>query len=387
MRRAGGGASVIKVLYLIDTMICAGTQTHIANMVRGHDRDRFAPGLLCLQGKGPLGERLEAEGYPVGALGLERIYGPAAARACARYVARLRREAIDVVHAYLFSAQVFGVPPARLAGVPLVLAGRRAVGAYWTARKYRIARRFSNAFAHLHVGNSAAVRDYVVGEERVPPSRVRIVYNGVDAERFRPPDGGRGGRGSVTVGYIGSLTRVKGVDILLRAARLAVASFPRLRVRIVGDGPSPARRADEGDTDERLKSLAGELGIAGAVEFAGGTEMVEEELRRMDIFVMPSISEGMSNAVLEAMASGLPVVASGSGGNLEVVGDGATGFLFPVGDDAALAGRIAALARDARMRGAMGEAGRRRVLERFTVGRMVSEMEALYLEGLGGRGR
>mgnify|MGYP002682080246 CR=1 FL=1 len=259
---------MIKVLYLVDTMICAGTQTHIANMVRGHDRGRFTPGLLCLQEKGPLGERLEAEGYPVGALGLDRIYGPAAARACARYVARLRREAIDVVHAYLFSAQVFGVPPARLAGVPLVLAGRRAVGAYWTARKYRIARRFSNAFAHLHVGNSAAVRDYVVGEEGVPPSRVRIVYNGVDAERFSPPDGGRGGRGSVTVGYIGSLTRVKGVDILLRAARRAVASFPRLRVRIVGDGPPPARRADEGDTDERLKALAGELGIAGAVEQA-----------------------------------------------------------------------------------------------------------------------
>lgn len=378
---------MIRVLYLIDTMAYAGTQTHIANMMRGHDRARFSPRLLCLQEKGALGERLEAEGFPVEALGLRRIYGLAAVRACARYAACLKRERIDVVHAYLFSAQVFGIPPARLAGVPLVLAGRRAIGVYWTAPKYRLARRFSNAFTHLQVGNSEAVREYIVREEGVPRERVRIVYNGVDAARFSPPAGGRAGRAAVTVGYVGSLTRVKGVDVLLRAARRAADGVPGLKVRIVGEGPLAARRADEGDTDARLKALARELALDGTVEFAGGSETVEEELRRMDIFVMPSLSEGMSNAVLEAMASGLPVVASGSGGNREVVADGETGLLFPVGDDAALAERLAALARDARMREAMGDAGRRRVLERFTVGRMVSEMESLYMEGLGGRER
>jgi glycosyltransferase involved in cell wall biosynthesis len=107
----------------------------------------------------------------------------------------------------------------------------------------------------------------------------------------------------------------------------------------------------------------------------------------MDLFVMPSLSEGMSNAVLEAMAAGLPVVATGSGGNREVVGDGETGFLFPVGDDRACAERILVLARDGDRRRAMGAAGRARVLERFTVERMVSEMEAVYMEGLKGRAR
>lgn len=386
VRRGEGRGAVIRVLYLIDTMAYAGTQTHIANMLRGHDRSRFSPRLLCLQEKGALGARLEAEGFPVEAFGLRRIYGPAAARACLRYLAYLRREAIDVVHAYLFSAQAFGIPPARLAGVPLVLAGRRAIGVYWTARKYRLARRLSNACAHLQVGNSEAVKEFIVREEGVPPGRVRIVYNGVDAERFSPPPGGtRRGNEGITVGYVGSLTRVKGVDVLLRAARRALDECPGMRVRIVGEGPLEARRVDEGDTDARLKALARELGFEDRVEFAGGSERVEEELRRMDLFVMPSISEGMSNAVLEAMAAGLPVLATGSGGNREVVEEGVTGSLFPVGDDRALAERIVALVRDGERRRAMGEAGRERVRGRFTVERMVSAMEALYLEGLGGR--
>lgn len=376
---------MINVLYLIDTMAYAGTQTHVANMIRGHDRSRFNPRLCCLQEKGVLGVRLEEEGVSVEAFGLRRIYGPAAARACLRYISSLRRDRIDVVHAYLFSAQAFGVLPARLAGVPLVIAGRRALGVYWTARKYRLARRLSNAFAHLQVGNSNAVREFIAREEGVPPGKIRIVYNGVDAKRFSPGSGPRG-TGGVTVGYVGSLTRVKGVDVLLRATRRALDEFPGLRVRVVGEGPLAARRSYEGDTDASLRALAGGLGLGDRVEFAGASDRPEDEFRRMDIFVMPSISEGMSNAVLEAMATGLPVLASASGGNREVIADGETGALFPVGDDRALAKGILALARDAVRRRRMGEAGRRRVLERFTLERMVSGMEFVYLQGLG-RGR
>ena len=117
---------MIRVLYAVDTMAYAGTQTHIAAMIRGHDRTRFLPRLLCLQEKGALGARLEAEGVPVEAYGLKRIYDCAAAREGLRLAAFLRRERIDVLHAYLFAAQAFCVPPARLAGVPLVVAGRRA---------------------------------------------------------------------------------------------------------------------------------------------------------------------------------------------------------------------------------------------------------------------
>ena len=376
---------MINVLYLIDTMAYAGTQTHVANMIRGHDRSRFNPRLCCLQEKGVLGVRLEEEGVSVEAFGLRRIYGPAAARACLRYISSLRRDRIDVVHAYLFSAQAFGVLPARLAGVPLVIAGRRALGVYWTAWKYRLARRLSNAFAHLQVGNSNAVREFIAREEGVPPEKIRIVYNGVDAKRFSPGSGPRG-TGGVTVGYVGSLTRVKGVDVLLRATRRVLDEFPGLRVRVVGEGPLAARRSYEGDTDASLRALAGRLGLGDRVEFAGVSDRPEDEFRRMDIFAMPSISEGMSNAVLEAMATGLPVLASASGGNREVIADGETGALFPVGDDRALAKGILALARDAVRRRRMGEAGRRRVLERFTLERMVSEMEFVYLQGLG-RGR
>ena len=379
---------MIRVLYAVDTMAYAGTQTHIAAMIRGHDRTRFLPRLLCLQEKGALGARLEAEGVPVEAYGLKRIYDCAAAREGLRLAAFLRRERIDVLHAYLFAAQAFCVPPARLAGVPLVVAGRRAAGVYWTARRDPLAPRVSNALAHLQVANSEAVKEYLVRREGVPPGRIRIVYNGVDAKRFSPaPAPEDRGPGELTVGYVGSLTRVKGVDLLLRAARRALDEFPGLKVRIVGEGPLEARRAYEGDTGASLKALARELGLGRCVEFAGGTERPEDEFKRMDLFVMASLSEGMSNAVLEAMASGLPVIATASGGNREVVEEGKTGLLFPVGDDRALSERILAFARDAGRRRRMGEAGRRRALERFTLERMVAGMETVYLDGLRERGR
>ncbi|MDD5557262.1 MAG: glycosyltransferase [bacterium] len=376
---------MIRVLHLIDSMACGGTQTHVANMVRGHDASRFSPSVLCLQEKGALGERLEGEGWPVVSLGLRRIYGVSAARSYPRYVRFLVRERIDVVHAYLFAGQAYGVPGARLAGVPLVIAGRRSVGVYWRAARYRAVRAATNRLAHLHVANAEAVREFVVREEGVPPEKVRVVYNGVDTARFRPGPGGGGEE--VVAGYVGSLTRVKGVDVLIRALPLALAREPRLRVVLHGAGPGEARRRYEGSTDERLRALVRDLGVEGRVTFAGPTDRPEEAMRRMDLFVMPSVAEGMSNAVLEAMASGLPVIASDGGGNREVVEEGANGLLFPSGDERLLADRMAALARDREGRLAMGREGRRRALERFTIGGMVARMERLYEDELARRGR
>jgi glycosyltransferase involved in cell wall biosynthesis len=375
---------MINVLYLIDTMAYGGTQTHIASMLRGHDRRRFNPFLLCLQQKGSLGEQLEAEGFSVTSYGLKRIYALRAARSYPRYIGFLRGKRIDVVHAYLFAGQAYGIPGARIAGVPLVIAGRRAVGVYWTAAKYRAVRMVTNRLAHLHVGNSLAVRDFVIHQEGIPGEKVRVVYNGIDASRFHPA-AVAGGRGGVTVGYMGSLTRVKMLDVLLKAMSIAAREQPGLRAVICGEGPGEARRWYEGETDRALTALAEALALTDRVTFTGPVARPEEAMRGMDIFVMPSVSEGMSNAVIEAMATGIPVIASDSGGNREVVLEGSTGRLFPPGDERRLAALILELARDAGARQAMGRAGRARALDLFTVRRMVEEMEAVYEGGLAGR--
>ena len=328
---------------------------------------------------------MESEGYPVFAYGLKRIYAFQAARSYPRFISYLRRERVDVVHAYLFAAQMYGVPAARLAGVPLVIAGRRAIGVYWTAPRYRMVRRLTNSLCHLHVGNSLAVKEFIMREEGVPEEKIRIVYNGIDVNRFSPREAGGGSR-PPTVGYVGNLTQVKRVDLLLRAARRILPEFPELRVLIAGEGPGEARRSYEGATDMNIRGLTRELGLGARVVFMGRRERVEEDMRQMDIFVMPSQSEGMSNATLEAMGVGLPVIATASGGNCEVVVHGRTGYLFPPGDEARLAELMSELLRDAVARRAMGRAGRERVLERFTLKGMVTAMERVYREGLEGRG-
>lgn len=378
---------MIRVLYVIDSMLFAGTQRHIAGMLRGHDTSRFRPYLLCLQKKGPLGEELEQEGYPVTAYGLKRIYAWQAMRTYPRYLSFLRREKIDVVHAYLFAAQVFAIPGARLAGVPLVIAGRRDTGKYWTEPRYARVRRVSNFLSHLQIANADAVKDFIVAGEKISPDKVRVVYNGVDAERFSPaasPAAGEEGR-PLTIGYAGSLIRMKEVDVMLKASARVLGSCPAARVRIVGGGPSEELHRREGETDERLRSLAKKLGVGDRVQFVGSRAHVEEEMRMMDIFVFPSLLEGMSNAILEAMATGLPVIAADSGGNRELVREGETGYLFPPGDERRLAELMRDLLTNGEKRRSMGRAARERVLDRFTTRRMVEEMERVYLEELGKR--
>ena len=376
---------MIRVLYIIDSMFFAGAQNHIASMIRGHDKNRFRPYLLCLQEKGPLGEELEAEGYPVAAYGLKRVYALQAACSYMRFIPFLTRERIDVVHAYLFSAQIYGIPPSRMAGVPLVIAGRRDSGKYWRAPRYLLARKFANSFSHIQIANAHAVKEFVVREEGVSPDKVKIVANGIDASRFSPREDAvdRVERQALTVGYVGSLTRVKQVEVLLKAARRILPACPRLRVRIVGGEPVTTQRLREGRTDLWLRTIASELGLGDHVVFTGARTGVQKELKEMDIFVMPSILEGMSNALLEAMATGLPVIATDSGGNRELVDEGNTGYLFPLGDDQKLGELMLDLLGSEEKRRALGRAARQRVMEQFTVQRMVAEMERAYLEGLG----
>ncbi|MGH8595830.1 MAG: glycosyltransferase, partial [Gammaproteobacteria bacterium] len=185
------------------------------------------------------------------------------------------------------------------------------------------------------------------------------------------------GSGVVRIGTVGRLQQVKDQATLLRAFAALCAALPtdrsRLRLLIVGDGPLL------GD----LRALAISLGIADAVWFPGALDTIPEVLRAMDIFVLPSLNEGISNTLLEAMASGLPVVATAVGGNLELVEDGVCGRFFQPGDHLGLAQLLAEYAADPASRGDHGRAARNAVLNKFSLEAMVASYEAIYDRVLG----
>lgn len=246
-------------------------------------------------------------------------------------------------------------------------------------RKYLLFRRLMRFFVHRYIAVSRDLERWLVERVGVPASRVTQIYNGVDHQRFSPgsvkplallPQQWREAGDILVVGTVGRLTPVKDQQLLLRAAALLREAQPghRLRVLLVGDGP----------LRESLQALAGELGIRDVLWMAGDRDDVPELLQLMDIFVLPSLGEGISNTVLEAMASGLPVVATAVGGNLELVEEGVSGRLVPSGDAAALRDALAALLVDDDLRARCGERAREFVSSRFDWDRTVHEYKGIY---------
>jgi glycosyltransferase involved in cell wall biosynthesis len=213
-----------------------------------------------------------------------------------------------------------------------------------------------------------------MNRDGIEPSRVWTVHNGLDLCRFER-EGSVGqfehlGKGAgVTIGVVANLRPEKGHLVFLDAARRLRDRYPDARFLIVGEGP--IRR--------QIEDRVAELGLNASVQMMGAVTNIPSVLRTMDIIVLPSLSnEGFPNAVMEAMAAGLPVVATDTGGTRELVQDGFTGYLIPPGDWTALSDRIGILCESAEARQKMGEAGRQRVVKGFTVERMARRFEALY---------
>jgi len=221
---------------------------------------------------------------------------------------------------------------------------------------------------------------YLVQRIGIAPARITQIYNGVDTVRFAPSAGvardvfpaGFAPPGTVVIGTVGRVQPVKDHATLLRAFAALAGSEPalaeRARLVIVGDGPLLAQ----------TRALAATLGIDDATWFAGNRSDVPALLRALDVFALPSLNEGVSNTILEAMASGVPVVASAVGGNVELVDGEATGLLVPAGDSDALAGALLRYLRDTPLRLAHGRQARAVVTERFSLHAMVAGYADVY---------
>jgi len=220
-------------------------------------------------------------------------------------------------------------------------------------------------------------RQAEIERARVSPDKVVTIYNGVQTNEFAAlaaRAAARGRRafgipaGAPLVGAVGRLHRQKGFTDLITALAQVREHLPAVRLLLVGDGEL------RGD----LEAHAQALGLSEVVTFAGLRTDIPEILAELDLFALPSLWEGLPNVVLEAMAAGLPVVATAVGGTPEVVVDGVSGLLVPPHDPAALAEALVFLLRDPGMRRKIGQAGRKRVGQCFSVGQMVRKTEDLY---------
>jgi L-malate glycosyltransferase len=342
-----------------------GTERQMSELVRRLDPRRWQVHVGCFRAEGPWLDRVREAApvteFHVGSLRSAQTLGRA--KTFARWCSERN---IAVLHTVDLPSNIFGQPAAALARVPVRIANRREVNPGRAVHEL-IAQRIGYACAHGVVANcgAAAAR---LRREGVPSRKISIVPNGLDLEAYVP----REPSGVVRrVATVANLRREKGHDVLLQAAAIVVRQFPDARFDLVGAGPELAM----------LRAQAEALGLGNAVSFLGHCEDVPARLAVADLFVHPSRSEAFPNAVLEAMAIGLPTIASAVGGLLEVIEHGRTGALVPPGDPVALACEINRLMADPARAAQLGAAARTHALT-FSFTRMVAAFEQIYLTKL-----
>ncbi len=279
-------------------------------------------------------------------------------------------------------------PVARLAGVSRCIHGEHGWDVFdpgGTRRKYRALRRLSSPAINRFVAVSAELERWLIASVGIPAAKVLRICNGVDTERFRPPST-RGYRALLAERFppdalvFGSVTRFSAIKDPLNLVRAflearAAPGGARLRLLMIGDG---ALRGE-------AQALLREAGAADAAWLPGSRDDIPELLREIDVFVLGSLREGISNTILEAMATGLPVIATATGGNGELVVPEVSGLLVPPGSSTALAHAILRYAQEDGLRRAHAEAARLRAVQQFSLERMLSDYATLYAECAAGR--
>jgi glycosyltransferase involved in cell wall biosynthesis len=367
----------IRLLKFLAFLAIGGSERQVLNIRAGLDSSRFDLHMGCF---GCLNEQIAVDlsGTPIEMYKIGKLYGVRAIKECFRLASYLRQHRIDIVHAYNFYANVFALPAARLAKVPVVLASIRDTGENLTARQRAVNKIFCG-LADRIVVNAEAIKRVLV-EDGYQANRIAVIPNGIVC----PPLRSTGDRAlhhefgllanDVLIGVVSRIARGKGLEYLLEAAPEVVSRIPLAKFLIIGDNSfNPEYR-------EELKRQTVKLGLQNHVIFTGFRLDVPNILSSLAVSVLPSLNEGLSNSLLESMAAAVPVVATDVGGNPEVVVDGVTGFLVPARNPGALAEAICRVLRTPGMGQAFGQAGRRRVLEHFSNERMIRNVERLYGE-------
>lgn len=362
-----------EVFLMVNTLETGGSERQFAALAGGLDPERLSIRLGCLRNKGTFGEGLSglAEFSPGGSL-----LGLPSQRARLALRRHLREHDVAVAHSFDFYSNLMLIPAARLAGVRAVIGSHRQLGDLMSGPQFW-AQRFMFQFCDRVVCNSRAAARYL-SRSGLPESSLAVISNGLPDMAFgevepalpRVP-------GVLRVGMIARMNDpAKNHAAFVRVAAKVAQRYPQAEFVFVGDGPLRA------GLEERVRAL----GLGRRVVFLGDRRDIFEILAALDVSVLTSLSESLSNVIMESMAAGVPVVAARIGGNPELVRDGAAGFLVPSGDDEAFAAALGKLLENGGLRARLGARAKSEAKSRFSLRNVCTQYEKLYREVLAQKG-
>src|SRR5580658_4884022 len=357
----------IPVLLMVRELNLGGSERQMAEIAKALDRSRFDPRVGCFRPAGLRADDLRAAGVPIVHFPVPSL---ASVKGALHIAAYIREQNIQLVHTFDTPANLYGVPAARFAGSAVVLSSQRVDRVLWPAWQ-RHGLRLIDRMVDGIVVNCEFLRRHLRDAEKAPAGLIHLCYNGIDTHAFQAEPNARTDAlraAALVVGVVCGLRPEKGLDTLLDAFAAVHGLVPGMKLAIVGSGSCLAN----------LQDRARALGVLRDCIFEPATPRVADWLHAIDIFVLPSLSEALSNSLMEAMACGCCPIASRVGGNPELIEDGARGLLFPPGDAAGLAAALRELILNPDLRRRMADAGHDFVHANFSRETAARRMEQIY---------
>jgi glycosyltransferase involved in cell wall biosynthesis len=377
-RKSRAAAAVRKrprVLHLITSFEIGGTERQAVELLKRLDAERYDVRLAVLRNEGPFYKEIESRFSNLPEFPLTSFYNVNAVKQLARLRRLMVRQRIDILHAHDFYSGLLGATAARLAGVRVIACQRHLMLS--DRRVHELGTKLIHRLAHRLLVNSEAIRDRIIDHDSATPGKIRVIKNGIlevtesrrDAREQLCRDLGIESNAKL-IGTVARLQPVKGHRFLIEAAAMVLRNRPDAHLVLVGDGPLRTE----------IEAQCAGLGISNRVHLLGDRTDVTQLVSAFDLLVLASLHEGLPNAVMEAMAARVPVVATAVGGTRELIEDGVTGYLVPPANSQALADRIGFALGDQENHAEIISAARRRVTSEYGIGRMVESVESLYDE-------
>ncbi len=365
-------------MHVVHSLHTGGMENGVVNLINRMDWERFRHSVCCITTSGEMEKRILRDDVKV----FEMKKGEGHSFSLPfRLAVLFRKERVSIVHTRNWGT-IDGILAAKMTLITKVIHGehgREVSDPNGLNKKRNFIRKALSPFICRYIAVSSDLGKWLVGIVGVKENKVVTIINGVDTELFFPAENKMESKTAlgflpdeIIIGAVGRLDPVKDYTTLIKAFANIANSYKKIKLMIIGHGPE----------EDKLRKCVEHTGIKDRVVFFGRKNNINELLKAMDIYVLPSVAEGISNTILEASASGLPVIATNAGGNPELVIDKETGFLFLPGDVDGLTVLLENYVDDSNLMAIHGKAGRQRMVEGFSLDGMIRSYENLYMSAL-----